>query len=160
MARSLQKSVRKLVTLSPELAERVEKYRASSGAASESDALKALIEDGLKLKDRSSDLFERFESATAKGQSIGEIINLLAADHPLVYSTFLSHDTLNIHLKMEQDQLEERFSFDRMEKKWTWERRIDGYGDDRWETIRPKAVAKYDDSYMGTTKSLDDEIPF
>jgi hypothetical protein len=156
MARVTSKSARKLVTLPAELAERVEKFRESSGAASESDALKTLIEDGLKLRDRSSDLFARFESATQKGQNIGEIINLFAADHPLVHSTYLNQETLTVYLKVEQDQQEERFTFDRLTKGWDWQRRVGTYGDDQWESIKPGSLPKR----RPKTTDLDDEIPF
>ena len=156
MPRSLQKNVRKLVALPPELAERVEKYRQASAATSDSDALKALIEDGLKLHDRNSDLFERCENATKKGQSIGEIINLLAADHPLVHSTFLTQDTLIINLKIEQGQEEQRFIFDRIKKDWDWERDTGGYNDHKWESIRPGVPSPS----RRANADLDDEIPF
>src|SRR4051794_25879618 len=121
MARSQSKSVRKLVTLSAELAERVDKYREATSAASESGALKALIEDGLKLHDRPADLFERCKTATAKGQSLGDIINLLAADHPLVHSTYIHPETVVINLK-EDGSYEERFVYGRLNKTWDWER--------------------------------------
>jgi len=157
MSKSLNKNVRRLVTLPPELVERVEKYRQTSAAASESEALKALIEDGLKFHDRRGDLFERFESAIQNGQSIGDIINLLAADHPLVSSTYLNHDTLVIYLKIEPEQAEERFVFNRLEKKWDWERHLEGYGgDDAWESIKPGPPPRI----RRKPADLDDEIPF
>jgi hypothetical protein len=155
MPRNIQKSVRKLVTLPPELAERVEKFRESSNAPSESEALKTLIEDGLKLRDRSTDLFERFKSAIEKGQTIGEIINYLASDHPLVSSAILDHENLNIYLKSEPDQPDERFSFNRLKKKWEWERLIGDYADASWEPIEPGAPPG-----RRTVADLDDEIPF
>jgi len=48
---STKKSARKLVTLSAETAAEIDIYRERVGATSESDALKALIELGLKYSD-------------------------------------------------------------------------------------------------------------
>lgn len=155
MAKPQKKSIRKLVTLSAELAERVEKFRDSVGAASESDALKTLIEDGLKLRDRAEDLFTRFENATQNGQSIGEIINLLASDHPLVASTFLNSDSLIIYLKTETNSESERFCYSRTAHNWDWERQIGDYNQDRWESIRPLTL-----KVRTQVNDLDDDIPF
>jgi hypothetical protein len=155
MTKSQKKSIRKLVTLSVELAERVEKFRDSVGAASESDALKALIEDGLKLRDRAEDLFTRFENATLNGQSIGEIINLLASDHPLVASTFLNTDSLIIYLKTEANSECQRFSYSREAHTWDWERQIGDYNQDRWESIAPRTS-----KIRTPVNDLDDDIPF
>jgi hypothetical protein len=159
------KTIRKLVTLPPELAERVEKYRLSSAAASESDALKALIEDGLKLKDSPLDLIKRFESATKNGQHIGEIVNGLAIDHPLVQSTYLDSNEALITLKTPSDAPSQRFRFSRSQRTWRWDRAV-GYGhDDNWEEIpidppapSPKPAAGYGSA--GKASDLDDDIPF
>src|SRR5476651_2253488 len=89
MAQTPKKTVRKLVTLPLAIAERVEQFRAKSSAVSESDALKALIEGGLSRYDKPSDLLLRCQTATERGQTIGDIINSITADHPLVKSTTL-----------------------------------------------------------------------
>jgi hypothetical protein len=156
MAQSQKKSVRKLVTLSTELADRVDKFRVDIGAASESDALKALIEHGLKLRDKPEDLFGRFENATENGQTIGEIINLLASDHPLVLSTLLNSESLIINLKAEPNAEAERFCFSRENRKWVWERQVGDWNNDQWEVIRPKQPPRS----RTPVNDLDDDIPF
>ncbi len=88
MAKIPKKSIRKLVTLPPDLAERVEKFRETAGALPGLDALKILIEDGLRMRDTQEDLFRRCETLTASGQNIGDTdLNLVTADHPLVERT-------------------------------------------------------------------------
>jgi hypothetical protein len=158
MARLPKKSVRKLVTLPQELAERVDQFREAIGAASESDALKALIEDGLKMRDRPNDLFLRFEAATKTGRNLGEIINLLASDHPLVESTYLDSEKLIINLKTGSDA-DERFCYSRLHQTWDWEQRTgNGFGDEDWGSIKPQPPRPT----RGRTpvNDLDDDIPF
>lgn len=147
-----KKSVRKLVTLPPDLAERVEKFRESTGAASESEALKGLIEAGLKMRDRSEDLFQRCETATASGQSIGDVINLVTSDHPLVERTILDNETLQVYLKSDYNNPTERFVYSRSERAWVWQFSHDG---DRWEYVKRRNSA-----LSGAGNDLDDEIPF
>jgi hypothetical protein len=156
MARTQRKSIRKLVTLSPELAERVEKFRETFGASSESDALKVLIEDGLKMRDRRDDLFERLKNATQNGQSLGDIINLLAADHPLVLSTLLTADQLEINLRTSTDEPDQQFSFSRLHRKWDWLRRVGSNFDDQWESVQPPQQPRE----RKPINDLDDDIPF
>jgi hypothetical protein len=160
MARSQTKSVRKLVTLSAELAERIEKFQRDSGASSESDALKALIEDGLKMRDRPYDLFRRCENATKSGQRIGDIIERLTADHPLVETTVVSSDGLSVYLKVDPDTMDVRFYLPRSRQTWTWQRRVSGYhNDEAWEDIAP--VNPDEPTTPGRKpRDLDDEIPF
>jgi hypothetical protein len=134
MARSRQKSVRKLVTLSSELAQRVERFREAIGASSESDALKMLIEDGLKLRDTREDLYRRLEIATGSGQRISDIVDF-AMDHPLVSSVSLVENNLIINLMIEAEESAERFVYHRDKGTWEWERNTDYR--DRWEA-RPK----------------------
>lgn len=153
MARSQSKSIRKLVSLSPELAERVEKFRESVGASSESDALKILIEDGLKMRDRREDLFERLKNATSKGQNLAEVINFLAADHPLVKSTTLDANELTIYLNTASDEDSQKFSYSRYQKEWQWLRNTGGFDD--WEPIKPPPQRK-----RTSREELDDDIPF
>lgn len=149
-----RKSVRKLVTLSAELSERVEKFRAAFGATSESDALKMLIEDGLKSRDRREDLFERLKNATESGQNLGDVINFLATDHPLVESTFLTSDELSVNLKTSTDESDQQFRFSRHHKEWDWLERIgDGY-DDKWRSVKRRK------DQNKSTSDLDDDIPF
>jgi hypothetical protein len=158
MARSQsRKSVRKLVTLSPDLADRVEKFREAFGASSESDALKVLIEDGLKMRDRREDLFERLENATQNGQSLGEIINFLATDHPLVLNTVLNSDELIINLKTAGDEPDEKFWFSRFHKKWDWLKRVGNNYDDQWEPVKPPPQRA---GGRKPINDLDDDIPF
>jgi hypothetical protein len=157
MAQSQKKSIRKLVSLSAELAERVDQFRESVGAASESDALKTLIEDGLKLRDKPEDLFKRFEISSQNGQSIGEIINLLASDHPLVASTLINNESIIIHLKTEPNAEAERFHHFRGSRTWVWERQVGDYGDDRWERLRPDPPPP---ARREPVNDLDDDIPF
>jgi len=154
MAQVPRKSVRKLVTLPMDLAERVENFRKTSGATSESDALKALIEHGLRAKDTVEDLFQRCTTATASGQSLGEMINSLITDHPLVESAQIDSDNLYVNLKTSSDDTSKRFRFFRTKKEWRreyWD--SSGYGDDRWTPLEvKKSAARRDD--------MDDEIPF
>jgi hypothetical protein len=158
MARLPKKSIRKLVTLPPELAERVDKFREATGAASESDALKLLIEDGLKLRDRPKDLFDRFKAATDTGRSLGEIINMLASDHPLVQSTYLDSEQLIINLKTPSSEKDERFCYSRLMEIWDWEQRVGNDYDDAWQSIKPEKPS----AARGRTpvNDLDDDIPF
>jgi hypothetical protein len=149
------------VTLSAELAERVEKFQQESGASSESDALKTLIEDGLKMRDKPSDLFQRCESATNSGQKVGDIIERLTSDHPLVESTVVNGESLLVYLKTEPDAPEERFHLSRSSRTWAWEQRVSGgYGNnDAWENIR-RAAPGAPRQARGSNADLDDEIPF
>lgn len=154
MAQPQRRGVRKLVTLPPDLAERVESFRATSGATSESDALKMLIEDGLKLRDTPADLIRRCRTATEKGQSIGDIINLMTSDHPLVQSTTVDGEGLAIYLRLPSNEDSQRFFFSRNRRVWSWEHQI--YNGE-WELVeweKPKPAAK------SASKDLDDEIPF
>jgi hypothetical protein len=155
MAQLQKKSIRKLVTLSAELAERVDKFREDIGAASESDALKALIEHGLKLRDKPEDLFDRFTNAAENGQTIGEIINLLASDHPLVKSTVLNSEALIIYLKIEPNAEAERFYFARDSRSWSWEKQVGDWNNEQWEVLRPKQPPR-----SKPVNDLDDDIPF
>lgn len=149
-----KKPIRKLVTLPPDLADRVEKFREYSNASSESDALKTLIEDGLKLRDRPEDLFRRCETSTAAGQSLGEIINLVTSDHPLVERTVLDNEALIVDLKTPADAASERFRFSRAQKTWFWEVSRGDY-DDAWTAVEP---LQPDSSKRASV--LDDDIPF
>lgn len=159
MAQSQRKSIRKLVSLSAELAERVEKFQQESGAASESDALKMLIEDGLKIRDTPADLFQRCESATNSGQRIGDIVERLTSDHPLVHNTVVSADGLSVYLKSDGESQPERFHLSRIKRVWTWERSVSGYGNqDAWEDITPRPQGSPARSRLGN--DLDDDIPF
>ena len=157
MARSIRKGIRKLVTLPPELAQRVDKFREAFGASSKSDALKVLIEDGLKMRDRREDLFERLGNATENGQSLGDIINVLATDHPLVLNTVLNSDELIINLKTATDEPDQQFSFSRFHKKWDWLKRVGNNYDGGWEPVRPPAGRAARRKPMN---DLDDDIPF
>jgi hypothetical protein len=161
MAQSQRKSIRKLVSLSAELAERVEKFQQESGAPSESDALKILIEDGLKMRDRPFDLFQRCENATKSGQRMGDIIERLTSDHPLVETTIVNADGLCVYLKTEPEVADERFYLSRSRRTWTWQRRVSGgYNDgDAWENIAP---VNPDEPQKARERNdgLDDEIPF
>lgn len=165
---SSKKSTRELVTLPPELAERVDAFRAKTGMVNKSESLKMLIEGGLRRYDTRADLFERCRTATTKGQSIGDIINSIVADHPLVQSTSLDLDSLIVFLRAVEEEPDERFRFARAQRKWAWEFRHPSDGD--WRPVRrrggmdddfapppssggrPAARSKADD--------LDDDIPF
>jgi hypothetical protein len=136
--------VRKLVTLPADLADRVEEFRQTIGASSESDALKTLIEDGLKFRDRPADLLKRFETLVQNNQSIGDIVNLLASEHPLVENTFLDNDSLIVNLKIAADSVDQRFRFSRLDRKWHWEIK----------------TGRYDHDWGPRDADLDDEIPF
>ena len=155
MARSQRKNIRKLVTLPPELADRIDKFRQEIGASSESDALKLLIENGFKLRDRPADLYAQFEAAIQNGETIGGIITI-ASEHPLVESAFINGNEAVIHLKVDGDP--QKFVFDRSKREWDWLRTdSDGYGnDDRWFSIRPGRAPER----TKPKADLDDEIPF
>lgn len=149
-----KRSIRKLVSLPPDLAERVEQFRESSRATSESEALKLLIEAGLKMRDKPEDLFRRCKTATESGQSIGDIINLMTSDHPLVDSTVLDGEALIVNLKTESDTPRERFRYSRSRHTWEWEiMRNQGY-EEYWEPIKRGPEKR------GAGVDLDDEIPF
>jgi len=153
MAHTPQKAIRKLVTLPPDLAERVDKFREAIGASSESDALKMLIEDGLKLKDRAEDLLRRCEVMTANRQSIGEIVTL-TSDHPLVERAMVDNDSLILYLKMTStDRSEYRFRFSRSQRTWHWEINVGEFEPD-WRPYSSEAPA------APRAGDLDDDIPF
>lgn len=146
MEDSPKKSTRELVTLPPDLAERVEAFRAKTGMMSKSESLKMLIEGGLRRYDSRQDLFDRCKAASQKGQSIGDIITFVTADHPLVETTSLDSDSLTVTLRQnDPDDAAQRFRFSRAKKKWYWE----WYSsrDDIWREVTTKA-------------QLDDDIPF
>jgi len=164
-----KKNLRKLVTLSPELIERIEKFQRESGASSESEALKTLIEDGLKMRDTPYDLFRRCESATNSGQRLGDIVDRLVSDHPLVESSVVNSDGLSVYIKTDADEADQRFHYSRARRVWKWEQRVTGYGNDGWEAIDPidpneppRASSSSKPSGRGRTpvNDLDDEIPF
>src|SRR5262245_17189501 len=136
MAQQPQKNVRKLVSLSPELAERVEEFRVSSGATSESDTLKACVADGLKLHARPIALLRRCVNPIANRQRIAEVISQVTANRPLVERTMVDNDDLTVFLRTQGDEAVERFRFSRAKRTWDWERYRGNYEDD-WESIRP-----------------------
>jgi hypothetical protein len=155
MSETTKKTVRKLVTLTRDLARRVEEYRKSSGAASESDALKALIQDGLRLREKPADLFERCEMTTLFGENLGELF-LLVADHPQVYSVVSDTDFVTVNLRIPQDKPDQRFRFSKADSSWEWQEALGGNYNDGWRVIRPgPEPAKKRSSPPG-----DDDIPF
>jgi hypothetical protein len=148
MGRILKKTVRKLVTLPLELAERVDEFRQRTEASSESDALKALIEDGLKRYDSPKDLYDRCEATTAAGKPIGDLITLVTADHPLVESTRLDGQTLVVYLARKEATHRARFVFTRASRDWSVELYADGQ--------REWVPASFSDEGQVTN----DDIPF
>ncbi|MDP3241326.1 MAG: hypothetical protein Q8M69_12935 [Reyranella sp.] len=163
-----KKSSRELVTLPADLAERVEAFRERSGITSKSESLKMLIEGGLRRYDTREDLFARCEAATRKGQSLGDLITLVTADHPLVQSTSLDMYSLDVFLRpTSPDEPEERFRFSRIRKRWTWEYQHPNDGDWRPKPKPQRASGDDDDYGSGSGRAvsrgkaqLDDDIPF
>ena len=165
MEDSPKKSVRELVTLPPDLAERIDAFREKTGMASKSESLKVLIEGGLRRYDTREDLFGRCEAATQKGQPIGDIITFVTADHPLVQSTTLDSDSLIVALRSsDATETDERFRFSRAKKTWAWEYLHPG--DHDWREMKRKRPAVDEDmgggrpSARGGKPELDDDIPF
>jgi hypothetical protein len=159
MAETHQKSIRKLVTLPPDLAERVETFRENIGAASESDALKALIENGLQSYDKPRDLYLRCLTMTSSGKSIADVINFVTSGHPLIKSTFVDKDDLIVNIKIDDQDFEERFRYSKNEKSWLWERNnSSNYNGNDWKDISPDK--KHPEKKPTNTTDLDDEIPF
>jgi hypothetical protein len=171
MAQIRKKTVRKLVTLPVETAERAEQFRIRSGATSESDALKVLIERGLERFDTREDLFARCEAATAAGQSIGDIINLVLADHPLISRTTFDSAALCAYLMRDDpEERDFRFRYSRNLKKWFWEYEETDFNNHEWREIERKTPTRS----MGPANTtsggrpasraskaeLDDDIPF
>ena len=157
---SPKKSTRELVTLPPDLAERVEAFREKTGMISKSESLKMLIEGGLRRYDTRDDLFERCEAATQKGTSIGDIITDITADHPLVQATSLDSDSLIVFLQAKEDEADQRFRYSRVLKKWTWEFFHPSDGD--WREMK-RALATGGGgrpAARGGKAELDDDIPF
>lgn len=163
---SSKKSSRELVTLPPDLAERVEAFRAKTGMLNKSESLKMLIEGGLRRYDSRQDLFERCGAATAKGQSLGDVINFIVADHPLVQSASLDLNSLLVYLRPIEDEANERFRYARASRKWIWE--FQHPQDDDWRPVkRPSRAGGMDDDFgggrpasRGGKAELDDDIPF
>ena len=150
-----KKTVRKLVTMPLDTAERVEQFRMRTGASSESDALKTLIEGGLSRYDTRGDLLQRCRTATENGQSIGDLINAVVADHPLVKRTSVDGASLRIYLRPEfEDDSEYRLRFFRVSKTWIEEFRPKG-SEHEWTKVAPPRPA----SRAGKAE-LDDDIPF
>lgn len=165
---SPKKSTRELVTLPPDLAERVEAFRAKTGMMSKSESLKMLIEGGLRRYDSRDDLFERCESATQNGQSIWDVIRTVTADHPLVQSTNLDSDSLIVFLRSIDDEPDQRFRYSRHSKEWSWEYLHPNDHDWR-EVKRKKPQTASDDmapreggrpASRAAKAELDDDIPF
>lgn len=113
MAINPNTTVRKNVSLPRDLAERIERFRASRGITAESDALRRLIEIGLGIVDEPEDLFERCKSAAESGSTLGDIINVILNDHPLVSQTTINNDRVIVYLKNR-----ERIVYIKNEKKW------------------------------------------
>lgn len=180
MAQKLRSTVRRLVTLPVEMAEEVDLFKETSGATSDSDALKVLIGWGLTRTDRPYDLFERCKRATSRGLALGDVITSVIADHPLVASAVLDGTALNVYLKSKDldDETQLRFCFRRDEKTWIVER-TENHGRE-WSRVQftaPKTNAKsappssdiVDDfgsgragrpASRGGKADLDDDIPF
>jgi hypothetical protein len=164
---SSKKSTRELVTLPPDLAERVEAFRQKTGMANKSESLKMLIEGGLRRYDSREDLLERCRAATTKGQSLGDIINFIVADHPLVLSTSVDQHSLTVYLRFAQDEHPERFRYARAPRKWFWEYEHPGDNDWRLRPM-PKDIDDFGGapagggrpSARGGKAELDDDIPF
>jgi hypothetical protein len=173
MARLPKKTVRKLVTLPLETAEWAEQFRIRTGATSESDAFKTLIESGLQRFDTREMLFVRCEAATSAGKSIGDIINFVLADHPLISNTTFDSAALCAYLKADDpDEPSWRFRFSRHSKKWFWE--FEHPNDHDWRELRRPKAAPPDDEFSPPSAGgggrpaaaarskaeLDDDIPF
>jgi hypothetical protein len=148
MDQKLKKSVRKLVTLPRELAEQVDAFRQKAGSSSESDALKTLIEGGLKRYETPKELFARCEAATNNNQPMGDLITSVIGDHPLVESTRLDAHALVVNLVKKESESPFRFVF--MRSRRTWSAEWYDYGKKVWD------AGKFDDA----GNLVDDEIPF
>lgn len=157
MGQSPAKNMRKLVTFTPDLADRVELYRKKTGASSETEAIKALIEDGLKLQDTPIDLFRRCQMATIRGQSIGDIISLIATDHPLVESTILDRKLLTITLIKPSPLEGVKFELIRERQIWEWYDWADVFSEWQVKAVPPHRTGM---SASATSDDLDEEIPF
>lgn len=99
MSQPPKATTRKVVTLPKEVVDRVEKYRQSRNLASESDALRRLIETGLGLLDTPDELTTRCQSATLRGETIGSVISNILDDHPLVNEITITSDHVRIELR-------------------------------------------------------------
>jgi hypothetical protein len=133
--------------------------------ASKSESLKTLIEGGLRRYDTRIDLFERCEAATQKGQSIGEIITSVTADHPLVQSTSLDSDSLIVFLRSNDEEPDQRFRYSRAGKRWSWE--FLHQSDHDWREMKREKRPSTDDMSAeprprsrAAKAELDDDIPF
>lgn len=115
MAINPNTTVRKNVSLSRDLAERVERFRTSRGLTAESDALRRLIEIGLGIIDEPEDLFERCKSATESGNTLGDIVNVILNDHPLIAQTTINNDRVVVYLKNRA-----QIVYIKSEKKWEY----------------------------------------
>lgn len=155
---------RKLVTLPLDTIERAETYRSRFGAPSESEALRALIEVGLSRFDTRADVFERCQKATTAGESIGDVITSILADHPLVKSTSIDGHSVHAVLSpLDPDDRDEemvRFRFSRLGQKWSWES-YDNRNEE-WVASMPTGGTKSTTANRPSVreKPLDDDIPF
>ncbi len=165
MPRIAKNTVRKLVTLPLDIAERIVEFQKISGAPSESDALRILIEDGLKMRDTVDALFARLKAATERGQSIFELINHLAQGHPLIASTSIEPGQLVVYLKNSDPEYpDERLVFSHARRAWSQQRRSGHNYEDQWEVVpdptKAASGARRGGGFPRGGSDLDDEIPF
>jgi len=114
MAVNPKTTVRKNVALSRELAAQIERFRVSRSLASESDALRRLVEIGLGSIDTSRDLANRCQDATDAGNGINYVLTNILEDHPLIQRISISQDAVDICMR---DDTNLRFS--KMDRKWS-----------------------------------------
>ncbi len=114
MAVNPKTTIRKNVSLPREIAAQIEKFRVSRSLASESDALRRLIEIGLGSIDTPNDLAFRCEAATDAGNSINYVIANILEDHPLISNIGITPEDVVIYLR-DGSQLR----FDKADRKWS-----------------------------------------
>jgi hypothetical protein len=82
MAINSDKTVRKNVSLPHEVMERVSAYQAAQEMASESEALRSLIEAGLLAKESPDAILERYEKYNSEGRKFNWMAQKLFKEYP------------------------------------------------------------------------------
>lgn len=136
---------RKNVALPSDVVARVDAFRKSRNITSESDALRRLIETGLNFFDRPKDLFFRCAQAYENGSSIGEILENILNDHPLVEEITMRPDNIAIRLRDDCS-----VSLDKRSGEWSYSAGVSA----REEYYPPRK------SGWDQPSNIDEEIPF
>lgn len=94
MPRDKAGTVRKVFMLPDDLVERIAAYQHKLGIPSEVEAVRRLLDDGLKYRDDWWSLANRFRRHLAESRSLREAARDTLVDHPMITSMGFSNDSL------------------------------------------------------------------